>query len=146
MCDRLVVGRSVQRPVTRLDPPFDGSFVDSGLREMMGDDLGLELGHRREPIAQGLGNAPVQDLPAALEQVLVGRVLHQRVLETVDGVRRIAAAKHKLRVLKLGERVLQCCLIPPSQGVQQRIRELAPDDGADLADLLHRCQAVQPRH
>src|SRR6266446_9309492 len=74
MCDRVVVGRSVQRPVTRLDPPFDGSFVESSLREMMGNDLGLELGHRREPIAQGLGNAPVQDLSAALEEVLVGRV------------------------------------------------------------------------
>src|SRR5215472_14173894 len=107
MCDRLVVGRSVQRPVTRLDPPFDGSFVQSSLREMMGDDLRLDLGYCREPIAQGLGNAPVQDLSAALKQVLVGRVLHQRVLEAVDRVRWIAAAKYKLRVLELGERVLQ---------------------------------------
>src|SRR5262249_3803354 len=133
-----VVGRSVQRPVTRLDPPFDGSFVQSSLREMMGDDLRLDLGYCREPIAQGLGNAPVQDLSAALKQVLVGRVLQQRWLEAVDRVRRIAAAKYKLRVLELGERVLQCCLVAPSQRVQQGIRELAPDDGADLADLLHR--------
>ena len=106
MCDRLVIGRSVQRPVTRLDPPFDGSFVQSSLREMMGDDLRLDLGHCREPIAQGLGNASVQDLSAALEQVLVGRVPHQYMLEAVDCFRRIAAAEHELRLLELRECML----------------------------------------
>ena len=115
--------------------------------KMVRDDLRLGLRHCR-----GTGRAThsamrrCRHLPPALEQALVGRVLHQRVFETVDGIRRIAAAKHKLRVLKLGERVLQGCLIAPSQRVHQRIGELAPDDGADLADLLHRCQAVQPRH
>src|SRR6516162_7043991 len=68
MRDRLVVGGSVQRPVALLDPPFDGRFAEPPLREMMGDDLRLDLGHCLEPIAQGLSNAPVQYLPAALEQ------------------------------------------------------------------------------
>src|SRR5262252_5373458 len=71
MRDRLVVGGSVQRPVARLDPPFDGRFAEPRLREMMGDDLGLVLGHCREPIAQSLGNPPMKYLAAALEQVLV---------------------------------------------------------------------------
>ena len=64
---------TVQRPVTRPDPPFNGSFAEPRLREMMGDHLRLGLGRCLEAIAQGLGNAPVQHLPAALEQVLVGR-------------------------------------------------------------------------
>jgi hypothetical protein len=57
---------------------------------MMGDDLWLDLGHCLEPIAQDLGNALVLYLPSALEQVLVRRLLHQRVLKAVDGFRRIA--------------------------------------------------------
>src|SRR5262245_35982668 len=108
MRDRLVVGGSLQRPVSRLDPPFDSSFAEPRLREMMGDDLRLDLSDGLEPIAYGLSNAPVQYLPAALEQVLICRILHQRMLEAVDGFRRIAAAEHELRVFELGERVLQC--------------------------------------
>src|SRR6516165_1410590 len=140
MRDRLVVGGSVQRPVTRLDPPLDSNFAEPRLREMMGDDLRLAFGHCLEPIAQGLSNAPMQYLPAALEHVLIGRLLHQRVLEAVDGFRRIAAAEDELRVLELGERVLQCRLVALDQRAQQRIRELAPDGSADLADLFHRRQ------
>src|SRR5262249_186773 len=37
--DRLIAGGSVQSPVARLDPPFDGRFVEPRLCEMMGDDL-----------------------------------------------------------------------------------------------------------
>src|SRR5258706_8621757 len=122
MRDRFVVGGSVQRPVTGLDPPFDGSFAEPRLREMMGDDLWLDLSHCPEPIAQGLGNAPMQYLPAALEQVLVRRLLYQRVLEAVDGFRWIAAAEHEFRVLELGERVLQCPLVAIYQRAQQRIK------------------------
>src|SRR5215471_1526937 len=85
MRDRLVIGGSVQRPVTRFEPPFDGSFAEPRLREMMGDDLWLDLSHCPESIAQGLGNAPVQHLPPTLEQVLVRDLLHQRVLESIDG-------------------------------------------------------------
>src|SRR5215471_1528458 len=106
MRNRLVVGGSVQRPVTRLDPPFDGRLAEPRLGEMMGDDLRLDLGHCLELIAQGFGNASVQYLPAALEQVLVRRLLHQRVLEAVGGFRRIAAAEHEFRLLELGERIL----------------------------------------
>jgi hypothetical protein len=113
---------------------------------MMGDDLRLDRGHCVKLIAQGLCDAPVQHLPSALEQVLIGRVLHQRVFETVDGIRRIAAVGNKLGGFELGERVPQCSLVEPDQRAQQRIRELAPDGSGDLADLLHRRQAVQPRH
>ena len=39
-----------------------------------------------EAIAQYLGDAAVQNLAPALEQILVGRVLDERVLETIIGV------------------------------------------------------------
>src|SRR5262249_8825143 len=140
--DRLVVGGSVQGPVTRLNSPFDGRFVEPRLREMMGDDLRLNLGYCLKPVAQGLGNALVQHLAAALEQVLVGRVLHQRVLEAVDGFGRISAAEYEFRLLELGERILERRLVALDQRAQQRIRELAPDGGPDLADLFTLRQAV----
>src|SRR5262249_51281479 len=73
MRDLLVIGGSVQPPVPRLDPPFDGNFAEPRLREMMGDDFRLGLGRCLESVAQGLGNPQVQHLAAALEHVLIGR-------------------------------------------------------------------------
>src|SRR5262249_56911901 len=99
MPDRLVVGGSVQGPVTGLDPPFDGSFAKPRLREMMGDDFRLSLGRYLEPVAQCLGNPQVQHLSTALKHVLISRLLYQRVLEAVDGFRWVAVAEHEFRVL-----------------------------------------------
>ena len=44
----------------------------------------------REPVAKRLGDAPMQRLPTALQQIVVGTVLDQRVLEAVLGVGRPA--------------------------------------------------------
>ena len=108
MGNRLVIGRSIQRPVPRLEPPFDGRLAKSRLREMMSDELRLSLGYCWKPISQGVGNAPMQHLPAALEQVLVGRVLHQGVFKAEDGLRWIPAPEQELCILELGEGVSQC--------------------------------------
>ena len=56
-------------------------------------------------------NLAVQLLPAALEQALIGRIPHQRMLEAVDGFRRLATAEHEFRLLELGEGMLQCGLV-----------------------------------
>ncbi|MBV8525088.1 MAG: hypothetical protein JOY71_23695, partial [Acetobacteraceae bacterium] len=50
---------------------------------MVGDEFRLGRGDRRELSAQGISDLPVQDLPPALEQGFVGRVLDQRMLEGV---------------------------------------------------------------
>ena len=50
---------------------------------MMGDRFGL--GARRS--TQRVGSAAMQRLAAALEQAVVGRVLDQRVLEAIVGLR-----------------------------------------------------------
>ena len=68
------------------------------------------------------------------------------MLEAVDRFRRLATAKHEFRLLELGECMLQCGLVASSHGAQQGIGEVAPDGGADLPNLLHRRQAVEPRH
>src|SRR6266566_4334036 len=82
-----------------------------------------------------LTNIPCLLLPAALEQALIGRIPHQRVLEAVDGFRRFATAEHEPGLLELGECMLQCGLVASNQHAQQGIGELAPDGGTDLADF-----------
>ena len=89
MGDRLLEGRAAQSLVARLAPPFDREIVEAGLSEMMGKRF--RLGRRPFGlVAQNFSSAAVQRLAAALEQALVGRVLDQRVLETVVRLRSIA--------------------------------------------------------
>ena len=102
MGDRLLEGRAAQRLVARLAPPFDRQIVEPGLGEMMRDRFGLGV-----RLAQRLGRAPMQRLPAALEQAVVGRVLDQRVLEAIVGLRRSALDKQKVGVGKPIQRCLQ---------------------------------------
>ena len=59
----------------------------------MGEELRLCSGNIRELLLQDPGHTGVQLLAPALEQAGVGGVLHQRVLEDVDRVRRLAARK-----------------------------------------------------
>ena len=98
MGDRLLEGRAAQRLVARLAPPFDGEIVEAGLGEMMRDRFGL--GAARSAVAQDFGGAAVQRLAAALEQAVVGRVLDQRVLEAIVGLRRRALDKQEVGVGK----------------------------------------------
>ena len=95
MRDRLLEGRATERLVASLAPPFDGEIVEAGLGEMMGDRFGLGV-----RTSQRLGRAAVKRLAAALEQALVGRVLDQRVLEAIIGLRWRALDEQKVGVGK----------------------------------------------
>ena len=70
---------------------LDRQIVETGLGEMMGDRFGLGLGGE-----QRVGRVAVQRQAAALEKALVGRVLNQRVLETVGGGRRGAVDEQEV--------------------------------------------------
>jgi hypothetical protein len=63
---------------------------------VIGEQLRLGFGNSRKPLFEHVRDARVQLLALRLEQRLVGGVLNQGVLETVDGVGRTAAAKHQL--------------------------------------------------
>jgi len=93
MRDRFFEGRAAKREIAGLAPIFDRGLREASLGEMMGDQLRLGLDDIREFFAQGFGDAAVQDLPPALQEALVSRVLHQRVLEDVTSVGRIAGAE-----------------------------------------------------
>ena len=64
MGDSLLEGRPAQSLVAGLAPPFDGSVVEVGLGEMMGDDFRLSRSTLRI-VAQDFGCATVQRSPAS---------------------------------------------------------------------------------
>ena len=104
---------------------------------MMGDRFGLGV-----RVAQRLGRAAVQRLPAALEQAVVGRVLDQRVLEAIVGLRWRALDKQEVGVGKPIQRRLQRCFIqfgdiaqqPHRRNRVQEPRRSAPPHAPALAD------------
>ena len=114
--------------------------------EMVRHDFRLARHRVGKLLFEHARNLAVQLLPPALEQALIGRIPHQRVLEGVDGVRRLAAAEHELRLLELARAraATRSRRVRPMHAAG--IGKFAPDGGADLADLLHRRQAVEPRH
>ena len=72
---------AAERLVAGFSPPFDRRLVEPGLRQMVGDEFRLGRRDRRELSAQGISDLPVQDLPPALEQGFVGRVLTSACLK-----------------------------------------------------------------
>ena len=113
---------------------------------MMGEEFRLGLHDIGELFAQDFGDALMQDLPAALQEALIGRVLYQRVLEAVARLGRGPVAEHQPGILQLGERGAQRRLVAADDGMEQRVGKFPPDRGADLCDLLHRGEAVEARH
>src|SRR5215471_2378350 len=125
-----------------LEPVIDGGFNEAGCREVVRHDFRLARHDAGKALLECACNLAVQSLPTALEQALISRIPHQRVLEAVNGIRRLATAEYELGLLELGEPILQCGLAASDQRARQWIGELAPDGGTDLGDLPHRCQAV----
>ena len=62
----------------------------------MREDLRLVSTSVRRPLFQRLGDPAMQGLARAAQQAAVRRILHQRVLEGIDRVRRRAALKDQL--------------------------------------------------
>ena len=88
-------------------------------------------------------------LAAALEQALVGRVLDQRVLETVGGGRRGAVGEQEVGFGEPIERGLQRGSSNPAAdddtSLQQPVGKIAPQHRADLRDFARFAEPVEPR-
>ena len=132
--------------MTGLAPAGDSVFDQPGFRVMLGEELGLAVDQLGGMGFEGFGDLCVQSLASAAQQAAVRRILHQRVLETLDCVGRRAPLEHELRGNKAGERGLQLVLGKAGDGTQQFVRELASDRGAGLRYQPHRRQAIEPRH
>src|ERR1700692_3154536 len=73
--------RALQRPLPRYVPPFERGLGETCLGEVMRHQLRLDRRRGGEIAEQCLDDAAVQNLTPALEQILISRVLNQRVLE-----------------------------------------------------------------
>src|SRR5262249_33784853 len=74
MGDRLLEGSAAQRLVARLAPPFDRCIGETGLSEVMRQNFRLACRLVDEAITRSLGDAPMQNLPPALQEILISRV------------------------------------------------------------------------
>ena len=95
---RLYVRGSGGREVTGPEPVWNGLLCQSRLAKMTCNELRLRFDQLWKPSFDRCGDPPVQFLAAALEQALLGRVLDQRMLEAIMGLRRSALDKQKIGV------------------------------------------------
>ncbi len=107
----------------------------------------LRLGVRAigELVVQSLRDAAVQRLAAALEQVFVGRVLDQRVLEAVFRLRRETLDQENVGLGEPFQRRMQRRVVHPRHRAQQGKGKAAPQHRTDHRDLARRAEPVKPR-
>ena len=94
--------------MTSLEPVIDCGFNKTGFSEVVSHDFRLAHHNVGKLLLHCARNLAVQLLPAALEQTLICRIPHQRVLEAIDSFRWLATAEHELSLLEFGESMLQC--------------------------------------
>ena len=143
---RLAHRRPTEGRATGPRPCIRGGRVEPGFGQVICEQFWLGFDDSRKPLLEHVRDASVQLLAPGLEQRLIGGVLDQRVLETVDRLGRAAAAKHELGGDQLVEPAFQLLLRPVGDCGEQLVGELAADHGADLGELLDRGQPVEPRH
>ena len=105
----------------------------------------LESGRGGEAVAQNLGDAPMQHLPPALEEIFVSRILNKRVLEAIVGVRREALDEQDIGFRELFQRGLQRCVFHRGERAENAIGEATSNHRADLRYLSGRAKSVEPR-
>ena len=88
MADRFGIGRALARSLPCLLPVGNGLRYEPRLGVVMRDQLGLGLDGLRKLLLQHLSDLLVILLPGALEQRLIGRILHQGMLEEIARLRR----------------------------------------------------------
>jgi hypothetical protein len=101
------------RPIVMRPPfrdSFNGHFREAPLGEVMRQQLRLGRRGVGKMVAQNFGDAAVQHLTPALEQILISRILNERVLEPIVGFGR--QALHQ--VSASASRSSAVCRAPPS--------------------------------
>src|SRR5215831_12006703 len=103
----------------------------------MGQPLRLVGNPIGEVFLEYLCELGVQLMSFALEQPVVGNVLHQGVLESVGGMGGDAAAVHESRFGQLPQGLLELLRAQRRDPGEQRVRELPANAGTDLDDVLY---------
>ena len=146
MRDRFLHGEAAQVALAGAAPIVDGALVAAGLFEMLRQHFRRRVDDVRDALFQHQRDRGMQLLPAGAQHGRIGAVLHQRVLEDVDRVRRRAAQKNHLGFGEPDQCVLQHGVGQAGDRGQDLIGEFAADGGADLQDLARRTEPVDARH
>src|SRR3954469_10063170 len=96
--DRFIERQPLQRQASGGLPERNRGLNKARFGKMMREHLGFGAFDVREALIDHTRDLRVQLLSAALEQRLIRRVLHQRMLEAVDRIWRGAAAKGQPRL------------------------------------------------
>jgi hypothetical protein len=108
--------------------------------------LGLHLRKLWKFVFDGRTDPGMEALPMGTLQGAVGRVLHQRVLEQVAGMRRHALPEQQARRDQTVYPCFQLWLRFAHNSRQERVRELSSNGRADLRHLPCGPKPVKPRH
>src|SRR5215831_3424256 len=136
MADRFEMRQARRGMLAGLQPSIDGMLGITGGGQMMGQEFGLTLDEIGEMLLENGCHSGVQFLSPDTQQRAVGSVLHQRVLEQVEGLRRNPPTEQQP---SLGETVKpspQSSSGPPRHMFDQVVAELAAEHRADLPNLF----------
>ena len=146
MANRLLARGPADRPPPGEVPIGQCLLGQFGLREMVGEQLGVDVADVREPVRQGPGDLLVVLAAPALEERLIRRVADQRVFERVAGVGQHAMLEQEFGAHQFGQSLAQFGLGHGRHGFDQLVGKLAAQRGCKLGDVPHRGEPVQPRH
>ncbi len=146
MRDRFLHREAAQIAVGGLPPIGDGLFVLARRFELLGDHLRGGLGHVRKSFLQHKRDCGMQLLAPRAQHGGIGAVLHQRVLEDIDRVRRRAAQEDEFGFGEPDQRVLQHRIGKARDRGQNFVGEFPSDRGPDLQNLACGTEAVDARH
>jgi hypothetical protein len=84
LTDRFNIGRALDASLPCPPPVTNGWPTEARLRTVMREPFGLYLGGLGKPLGSYLRGPLVVLLPGPLQQRLVGRLLHERMLNSLD--------------------------------------------------------------
>ncbi len=143
--DRLEIGRAPGGDAARAQPVRRRLLALAGFAQVVGEGLGLGGGDVGELGGERGRDRRVQLASPPAQHAGIGGVAQQRMPEEAVGVGWRAAHHDEARRRELAERLRQRLRIAPRHAPQQCKRELAPQCRADLRDLAHRLEPVEPR-
>ena len=82
--------RALQGSLSRFGPPLIAASIQTRVCKVMRQQFRFGCSVGGELVAKDLAHAAVQNLAPALEQILISRILNERVLEAIIGSRREA--------------------------------------------------------
>src|SRR6202045_550252 len=121
MADRFEVGKALGGMLAGFQPLIDRALGIAAARQMMGQEFWLALDEIGEILLQRRRDPSMQLLPPSAQQHVIGGVLHQRMLESVGGMRSSAAAKQQSCIAELTHRGLHPLLTARRQGLNKLI-------------------------